>query len=123
MSPLLISLLIGLFAGVFSGMFGVGGGIIVIPLLIYFFKYPAQIASATSLVVFILPVGLAGVWQYYKSGVISDTHIKMGLLIGLGVMVGGFFGAKLATHLSSVMLQKAFAVLLVAVAVRLWMKA
>jgi uncharacterized protein len=122
MSAILLPLFIGSIAGVFSGLFGIGGGIIIIPLLVFFFQFPQQLASATSLVVFILPVGIAGVWQYYKAGVINTDHIKMGLLIGVGLMAGSYFGAKLGTQLSSQILQKAFAVVLLIIAVRLWVK-
>ena len=121
MNPIFIYLSIGLVAGVFSGLFGLGGGIIIVPLLVFFFKMNMTQASATSLVMFLLPVGALGVWKYYSAGIIQSSHIKMGLIIGMALMLGSFFGAKLSTHLNPQTLQKAFAVVLFIVSVRMWM--
>ncbi|MGC8773802.1 MAG: sulfite exporter TauE/SafE family protein [Chlorobaculum sp.] len=116
----LILFITGIAAGLLSGMFGVGGGVIIVPALVFFFGMSQQTASATSLMALLLPVGLLGVYEYYQAGKITTEHIWFGLIIALGLFVGAFFGAKLAIELSSDLLRRMFAVFLVLVAIRLW---
>ena len=117
---LLILFITGIAAGLLSGMFGVGGGVIIVPALVFFFGMSQQTASATSLMALLLPVGLLGVYEYYQAGKITTEHIWFGLVIALGLFAGAFFGAKLAIELSSDLLRRLFAVFLVIVAIRLW---
>lgn len=119
---LLFALIIGLTAGVASGLFGIGGGIIIVPLLVFLLNYTQQAASGTSLVALLLPVGILGVYQYYRAGVISNENIKFGLLVAVGMFIGAFFGAKISLALDQKTLSRAFAVFLVLVAIRLWTK-
>jgi hypothetical protein len=116
----LILFITGIAAGLLSGMFGVGGGVIIVPALVFFFGMSQQSASATSLMALLLPVGLLGVYEYYHAGKISTEHIWFGLVIALGLFAGAFFGARLAIELSSDLLRRMFAVFLVVVAIRLW---
>ncbi len=115
-------LVIGLAAGLLSGMFGVGGGIIIVPAMVLLFGMTQQSANATSLIALLLPVGLLGVLEYYRSGKISTEHIWIGMIIAAGLFCGAYFGAKIATHLSSDILRKAFAVFMGIVALHLWFK-
>jgi uncharacterized protein len=117
MTTLLTFLAIGLGAGVLSGLFGIGGGIVIVPALIYLAKLPPQTATGTSLAVFLLPVGLLGAMNYYRAG---HVNAKAALLLGLGVFVGGFFGSKLNLSLPPTQVKRAFAVLLLFVATRMW---
>ncbi|NTU97962.1 MAG: sulfite exporter TauE/SafE family protein [Chlorobiaceae bacterium] len=112
----------GILAGILSGMFGVGGGIIIVPLLMLAFGMPQLHATATSLVALLLPVGLFGVLEYYRSGKIPPENIRLGLFIAAGLFAGAFFGAKIALYLPGRILQKTFAVFLGIVALRLWFK-
>jgi uncharacterized protein len=111
---------IGLAAGVLAGMFGIGGGIVIGPALILLAKFQPQTATGTSLGALLLPVGALGAWEYYKRG-----HLNVGasLWIALGLLFGAWAGARLAQHLSGPQLQKAFAVFLVLIAIRVWIKA
>lgn len=113
-------LLIGAAAGIASGLFGIGGGIIIVPALVLLFGFTQQAASGTSLVAFLLPVGILGVWQYYRSGLIGAEHLRFGLLIAAGIFVGTFFGARLAGMLSPEVGRKVFAVFLLLVSAKLW---
>jgi uncharacterized membrane protein YfcA len=113
----LIFLAIGLGTGVLAGIFGIGGGIIIVPALILLAKFPPQNATGTSLAVFLLPVGLLGAYHYYKEGYV---RVLPALLIALGVFIGGYFGARVSTQMSPLVLKRSFAVLLVAVAARMW---
>ncbi|HET6798632.1 MAG TPA: sulfite exporter TauE/SafE family protein [Gemmatimonadales bacterium] len=113
-------LAVGLVAGVLSGLFGIGGGIMIIPSLIFLAKFPTKLAIGTSLGAMLLPVGLLGAFTYYQDG---NLNPKGSLLIGLGLFLGVYVGARLAQQLSGVTLQRMFAVLLLVVAVRLWIEA
>ncbi|HHE32749.1 MAG TPA: sulfite exporter TauE/SafE family protein [Chlorobaculum parvum] len=117
---LIMLFIIGLAAGLLSGMFGVGGGVIIVPALVFFFGMNQQTANGTSLIALLLPVGLLGVLEYYRSGNIAMQNIWFGLTIALGLFVGAFFGATLAIEVSSELLRRLFAVFLVFVAIRLW---
>ena len=115
-----VFLAIGLTAGVLSGLFGIGGGILIIPALIFFAKFHAKLAIGTSLGAMLLPVGLLGAYAYYQDG---NLNIKASLLIALGLFLGAFVGAKLAQTLSGTTLQRMFAVFIVVMAIRLWIVA
>ena len=116
---MLLFLLIGLGAGVLSGLFGIGGGIVIVPALMYFAKYQPQMATGTSLAALILPVGLLGAITYWKAG---NIEIRASLLIAAGLFVGAFFGARIAQSVAPVTLRKLFAVFLVLVAIQLFRK-
>jgi uncharacterized membrane protein YfcA len=112
-----IYLLIGLVAGMLGGMFGIGGGIVIVPALVLFARFAPHMATGTSLAVFLLPVGALGAWSHYKAG---NVRPGAALLIGVGVFLGGYVGARLAAHMSPLALRRGFAVLLAVVAARMW---
>ena len=109
----------GVFAGVASGLFGVGGGILIVPVLVYGFGYNQQQANGTSLVALLLPVGAFAVWNYWRSQKIDLSNIQAGLIIGLGIAAGAFLGSQIAVGLSEDTLRKAFGIFLAAVAVKI----
>jgi len=112
-------ILLGIGAGVFAGLFGKGGGIVIVPLLIKFFKYDAKAASATSLAALQLPVGLPSVIVYAHAGYLNWIYAG---LMALGIVAGVFFGTKMAIKLSGAVFKKAYAVFLVGVAVYMVVK-
>src|SRR5205809_7972946 len=113
----LIFIAVGLAAGVLAGMFGVGGGIVIVPALIFLAELNPQAATGTSLAALLLPVGALGAWAYYKEG---HVRIVPALWIGLGLFFGTYVGARIAQQLSQLALQRAFSVFLAIVAVRMW---
>src|SRR5215207_6076157 len=113
-------LVIGLVAGVLSGLFGIGGGILIIPALIFFAAFHTKLAIGTSLGAMLLPVGLLGAYAYYQAGNLSP---KASLLISLGLFFGAWGGAKLAQAIPTTVLQRMFAVFIVLMAIRLWLEA
>jgi uncharacterized protein len=117
---ILVFLATGLAAGVLSGLFGIGGGILIIPSLIFFAGFHPKLAIGTSLGAMLLPVGLLGAYAYYQQG---NLNIKGSLLIGIGLFLGAYVGAKLAQAIPGVTLQRMFAVFIVLMAVRLWIAA
>jgi len=116
----MINLIVGLAAGLLAGLFGVGGGILIVPGLMFFSKMSQTAAQGTSLGAMLLPVGALGAWEYYKKG---DLNVAAALLVGLGIFIAAPFGARLALVIPVKMLQRGFAVFLVVVAARLWYKA
>ena len=114
-------LMTGSVAGVLSGMFGIGGGIILVPALVFFFGMPQSAATGTSLVALLLPVGILAVWEYYKEGKIGVENIRIGLLLALGVFLGAYLGSKIATRLPDHLLRKSFAIFLTGVALKMWL--
>jgi uncharacterized membrane protein YfcA len=108
--------LLGLFAGVISGLFGVGGAIVIIPGLVLIAKLPQHTAHGTSLAALLLPVGLLGAMEYYKRG---QVNIAYAAVVAVGLLIGAYFGARLAASMSDVMLKKAFGVFLLLISVKL----
>lgn len=102
-------LLIGLAAGVLSGLVGVGGGLIVVPALVFFMGYSQHQAQGTSLGLLLLPVGILAVINYYNKGYID---IKVVAVMSIAFIVGGWLGSKLALRLHEDIVKKIFAVFL-----------
>jgi uncharacterized protein len=97
---------IGLATGVVAGLFGIGGGLLLIPALVYLAGYTQHQATGISLAVLLPPVGLGAVVEYYRHGYVD---LKVALIIAVAVMVGGWFGAALANQMSGPYLRLAFA--------------
>lgn len=115
-----IFLIIGLAAGVLSGLFGIGGGIVIVPALLFFAKMQPSAATGTSLGALLLPVGALGAWAYYKGG---NIDLRASVLIAVGLFFGAYVGARLNQSISSLLVTRAFAIFLVITAARLWMTA
>jgi hypothetical protein len=105
---------LGIFAGVIAGLFGKGGGLVIVPMLIKFFKYDAKAATATSLAALQLPVGLPSVIVYAQAGYLNWIYAG---LMAMGIVFGVFFGTKLAIKLPASMFKKVYAFFLLGVAV------
>jgi uncharacterized membrane protein YfcA len=121
MQIILTVLIIGLAAGVLSGLVGVGGGIIMVPALVFFMSYTQHQAQGTSLGVLTLPVVIIASLYYYhqcqKLGTPMDLRV-IGLL-AIGFVVGGYFGSKLALSLNNEVLKKVFAIVLIYTAIKM----
>jgi uncharacterized membrane protein YfcA len=115
----LILLAIGLFAGIFGGMVGLGGGVIMIPAMIYFLGVSQQSAQGTSLAVMLPPVGLMAVMNYYKAG---QMNFKYAAIIAIAFFVGGYFGSKIALTISPEKMKKVFAIALMLIAINMLIK-
>lgn len=111
---ILTALLIGLAAGMLSGLVGVGGGIIMVPALVFFMQYTQHQAQGTSLAVLTLPVVLLASLYYYQQCKQAGTPIDLKIvgLLGVGFVIGAFFGSKLALAIDQQALKKIFAVIL-----------
>lgn len=110
----IILILIGLAAGILSGLVGVGGGIILVPALVYFLNYNQHQAQGTSLGVLTFPVVILAFLTYYKDCMATGTPIEFKVIgvIALAFIVGGYFGSKIAVKIDQELLRKMFAVIL-----------
>ena len=102
-------LLIGLLAGILSGLVGVGGGLIIVPSLIFFLGFTQHQAQGTSLGLLLLPVGILAVINYYNKG---NVDIKVVAIMSVAFIAGGYLGSKLALRLPEDTVKKIFAVFL-----------
>ncbi len=106
-------IMIGLLAGMLSGLVGVGGGIVMVPLLVLLLGFNQHQAQGTSLTVLVVPVTALAVYNYYKEGYINW---KYAAIIAVFFVVGSYFGSKLAISIDQKMLKKVFGVVLIVVA-------
>ncbi|MCD6419015.1 sulfite exporter TauE/SafE family protein [bacterium] len=116
MYNIILSLLLGLTAGVLAGLLGIGGGIILVPALAFLFGFSQHQAQGTTLALMVPPIGLLAAWTYYKQGFVD---LKIAAFVCIGFFFGGLIGAKFATALSNVVLQKIFGVALMIVAIKM----
>lgn len=119
---IILLVIIGLAAGVLSGLVGVGGGIIIVPALVFFLGFTQHEAQGTSLGLLLLPVGILAVLNYYNKGYID---VRVVLVMCVAFVLGGWLGSKLALSLSQEAIKKIFAVVLFYTAFRMmgWDKA
>ena len=109
--PLFVLIGIGLAAGVLSGVFGIGGGVVIVPALIYLAGFRQHMATGTSLAILLPPVGIAAVLEYYRHG---NVNLYAALVIAVTLAIGGWFGAVVANRLAGPYLRLAFGVFVMA---------
>lgn len=108
--------LLGTVAGVFSGLIGIGGGVIIVPALVFLFGLSQHQAQGTTLALLVPPIGVLAAWTYYRQGYV-DLHIAA--LICLGFFFGGLLGAKVATGMSDLTLERVFGIALLLIAIKM----
>lgn len=113
---ILMIILVGIAAGVMGGLVGVGGGIIIVPALVYLLGFSQKTAQGTSLGLIMLPVGILGVLQYYKQGHVDFRVVG---LLAIGFLLGSYFGSKVALRLPQDTVKKIFAVLMIIMAIKM----
>lgn len=112
-----LAILIGVIVGAVSGVVGIGGGILFIPALTWFFGMSQSKAQGTSLGALLAPVGILAFLEYYRRG---NADLRIALLLAAGFVVGGYFGAVGAQHISELWLRRIFSIVLVLVGVRMF---
>ncbi len=115
-STFVILMLIGLLAGTVSGFIGVGGGLVVVPMLIFFLGLSQHQAQGTSLALMLPPIGILACYNYYKTG---NLNIGYALVIAAFFVLGGYVGSKLTLRLSEHVVKFGFGILLLYVAFRM----
>lgn len=116
MTLIILLIIIGLLAGLFSGLLGVGGGIVMIPLMVFALGFTQHEAQGTSLAVLAVPVTLIAAYNYYNAG---HVNWKYAAVIAVTFVVGAYFGSKFAISIDQGMLKKVFGFILIIVALRL----
>lgn len=123
MSPLisiLAGLGIGTMAGLLSGLFGIGGGIVIVPMLAMLLKFPTSKAVGTSLAAMLLPVGIMAVIKYARAG---EVDFKVATAIGVAIFVMAGVGAAIGINVGSVWINRGFGVLLLLVGLKFLLNA
>ena len=115
-TTILILLGIGLFAGAMSGMVGIGGGIIMVPCMVFFLAMSQHQAQGTSLAVLMFPVAALSVYNYYQKGFVD---FKIAGIICAGFVLGSFVSSKMAVSMSPDVIKKVFGVVILLVAVKM----
>ena len=107
---------VGLAAGILGGMVGVGGGIIIVPALVYFLAFSQHQAQGTSLALMLFPVGILGVINYYKKGYVDFRYAG---LLAIGFVLGSYLGSKFSLSLPQFTVKKIFAVIMLLVSLKM----
>ncbi len=116
MTTILILVVIGLIAGIFSGVLGIGGGLVMVPLLAFALGFNQFQAQGTSLAVLAVPVTFLAAYTYYNAG---HVNLKYAGVIALTFVIGGYLGSKWAMTIDQTILKKIFGVLLIVVALKM----
>ncbi len=106
----------GLLVGVLSGMVGVGGGIVLVPILVLFFGFSQHMAQGTSTAMLLPPIGILAAWTYYKNGMVD---VRAAALLCAGFVLGGLFGAQLAVAMPKEILRRSFGGILFVISLKL----
>ncbi|MBI1910654.1 MAG: sulfite exporter TauE/SafE family protein [Deltaproteobacteria bacterium] len=113
---ILLILLLGLAAGVLSGLVGIGGGILIVPALVFLFGFSQHQAQGTTLAMMVPPIGILAAWTYYSNGYVD---LKTAGILCLGFFFGGLFGARMAANISNPALTKIFGFALLIVSIKM----
>jgi uncharacterized protein len=109
-------ILIGVTAGILSGFIGIGGGIIIVPGLIYLIGLTQLQAQGTSLALMLPPIGILAFMHYYKEG---NVDLKLAGIVAITFVIGGFFGAKLAHKVDENLVKIIFGAIMLLIAIKL----
>ena len=116
---ILIILLLGLCVGVLVGLLGIGGGVVLVPAMVYLLGMDQHLAQGTSLFILLPPIGLGALREYWKQG---QVDLRAGILCALGMLFGAFGGSLVALPMASRNLKGLFGCFLVLSAILLWRK-
>lgn len=116
MTQVALYVILGLAAGILSGFVGIGGGVIIVPALVFLFGFTQQQAQGTTLALLVPPIGFLAAWTYYKEGFVD---IKVAAFIAAGFIIGSLFGARFATGFSNAALEKIFGAIIVLIGLKM----
>ncbi len=117
LNTILILILIGLTAGILGGMIGIGGGIVMIPMMVLMLAMDQKMAQGTSVAIMLPPIGILAVYNYYKAGYVN---VRYAAIIAAAFIIGGYFGSKLALGIPTDVTKKIFAVIMVLIALKMF---
>jgi len=113
----ILFVILGLAAGTFSGIVGLGGGVVIVPALVFLFGLTQQQAQGTTLALMVPPIGIMAAYAYYQQGYVD---LKIAALICVGFIFGGWIGAKLAINMPQEILKKVFAISLFLISLKMF---
>jgi len=116
---ILIILVLGLTVGILVGLLGIGGGVVLVPAMVYLLGYDQHLAQGTSLFILLPPIGLGALRGYWKNG---QVDLRAGIYCAIGFLLGGYFGGRIAVPLPSRDLRGIFGCFLILSAILLWRK-
>ncbi|MFN5477093.1 MAG: sulfite exporter TauE/SafE family protein [Sphingobacteriales bacterium] len=116
LTVIIIVIIIGLVAGMLGGMVGIGGGLVIVPALMYFLAFSQHQAQGTSLGLLVLPVAILAVLNYYKNGYVDFRVVG---LLAIGFVVGSYFGSKMALSVPQLTLKRIFAIFMILIAMKM----
>jgi uncharacterized membrane protein YfcA len=111
--------LIGILAGVAGGLLGIGGAVIIIPLLVFIYGFDQKLAQGTTLVMMIPPIGLMAAIEYYRA---DFVNMKAAIIMAIFFFLGGWLGGKIAIKIDPVILRKVFACFLMLISIKMLIK-
>ena len=113
---LITLLVIGLFAGFASGMVGIGGGVVIVPALVYFLHLSQHEAQGVSIGMLLMSVGFLAAYNYYKSG---NFHFSYSVLIGVTFVLGAFLGSKVSLRIDEVLMKRIFGIVMLLLSIKM----
>ncbi len=116
MNEIMLLIVIGFIAGIVGGSLGVGGGIIIVPALVFLFGLTQHHAQGTSLAVLLFPIGILAVLNYTKNGYVN---YKFAIILMLAFILGSYIGSEISVHLPAKTLKKAFGIFMLVVSLKM----
>ena len=116
MSTIILFILLGIVAGTLSGLIGIGGGVIIVPALVFIFGFSQHQAQGTTLALMVPPIGILAALTYYRQGYVD---FQAAIFICIGFLIGSFAGARAATSVSNVILERIFGIALLGIAIKM----
>ncbi len=116
MNTIIILLAVGLVAGFLSGLIGIGGGIVIVPILVYALHINQKQAQGTTLFMFMLPIGILGVYNYYKDG---QVDFKSALIMCATFIIGSYFGSKTALSIDTKIVKQIFGGMIILIGIKM----
>ena len=115
-TELITLVIIGLSAGIISGLLGVGGAIVIVPALVYFFGMTQHQAQGTSIAILLFPIGLLAFWNYYRNGYVN---FRFAIVVMVAFLLGGYLGSLFSAHIPDKALRILFGILLFVVGAKM----
>lgn len=116
MNEVLLLLFVGLVAGFLSGLIGIGGGIVIVPVLVYLLNFNQKTAQGTTLFMFLFPIGILGVYNYYKGGFLD---YKTALIMGATFVIGSYFGSKTVIAIDTKIVKQMFGAFIILIGIKM----
>ena len=116
MKSIFAYILLGLVSGSLSGLIGIGGGVLIVPALVFLFGFSQHQAQGTTLAMLVPPIGIFAAWAYYKQGFVD---IRVAAFLAVGFIVGSWFSARYVSNVPNELLEKMFGIAIVLIGLKM----